>query len=95
MTQQSPYPEGYTYKICIGKKGKPINLKELRSLVTGGHVLLVFGGHEGVEAVVDGDEKSKIQQDNLDEHFDQYYCLNEDKYGVKELRVEEEILMFL
>lgn len=61
VMRSCPYPEGYTYKICIGKKGKPINLKELRSQVSGGNVLLVFGGHEGVEAVVDGDEKSKIQ----------------------------------
>jgi hypothetical protein len=63
--------------------------------VTGGRVLLVFGGHEGVEPVVDGDEKSKVTQENLHEEFDFYYCLNEDKYGVKALRVEEEILMFL
>ena len=56
---------------------------------------MVFGGHEGVEPVVDGDEKSKVTQENLHEEFDFYYCLNEDKYGVKALRVEEEILMFL
>lgn len=60
-----------------------------------GKVLVVFGGHEGVEPVVEGDEKSKIREDNLSEEFDFYFCLNDDSYGVKSLRVEEEMQMFL
>lgn len=41
--------------------------------------------------MVEGDEKSKIREETLHQDFDMYYCLNDDLYGVKSLRVEEEI----
>ena len=85
----------YDLRICIGKRGNPVDVKQLRKLVHTQRVVVVFGGHEGIEPVVEGDEKSKVRQDNLENHFDLYYCLNQDQYGVKALRVEEEIFMFL
>eukprot|EP01016_Furgasonia_blochmanni_P029745 TRINITY_DN3116_c0_g1_i7.p1 TRINITY_DN3116_c0_g1~~TRINITY_DN3116_c0_g1_i7.p1 ORF type:complete len:497 (+),score=142.70 TRINITY_DN3116_c0_g1_i7:49-1539(+) len=85
---ECPYEDGYDFMIAIDNDGEsiadaqpPDPRKEYK------HVLVVFGGIEGIKSLVESDEKSKLKVSDLDTTFDRIVKLDVN-YGVRNLRTE-------
>ncbi|KAL0965173.1 hypothetical protein UPYG_G00277760 [Umbra pygmaea] len=84
---ESPYKDGYDLTIGTSEKGKDVDQTVISPFK---HMLVVFGGLQGLEASVDADEKLEVTDPSL--LFDLYLntCPNQ---GSRTIRTEEAILI--
>lgn len=66
---KSPYDDGYDLTIGTSDKGENVQHMERESLKFN-HVLIVYGGLQGIEAAVENDEKLNTDDPSL--LFDRY-----------------------
>lgn len=93
-----PFGGNYDLKLYVGNDGintKEIKFSDSQLFENTEKILVVFGGFEGLEAVLEGEELSKLKTNKLFEKFNDCYSFNINKFGVKNLRLEEEMFMFL
>lgn len=88
---KSPYPDGYDLTIGTSDKGENIHSIEKSSLAFD-HALIVFGGLQGLEAVLDSDDKLNVDDPSL--LFDRYLNTVPNQ-GSRTIRTEEAILISL
>lgn len=89
VVSECPYDRGYDLTIGTSDRGKDfntINFDKFR------HCLIVFGGVEGLETILESDETIKVE--DISELFDYYIntCPNQ---GSRTIRTEEAILISL
>eukprot|EP00126_Sphaerothecum_destruens_P003801 Sdes_comp17595_c0_seq1m6844 len=91
VLSESPYPDGYDLTIGTSDKGESV-LEEGFSLGKFSHLLLVFGGLEGLEMALDCDEELHIS--DIRNLFDRYIntCPGQ---GSGTIRTEEAVLITL
>lgn len=87
-----PYDEGYDFTIGTSDKGESIKNCSDLEFSTIKHVLIVFGGLQGLEAALDNDDNLQIGDVSL--LFDKYLntCVCQ---GSRTIRTEEAILITL
>uniref|UniRef100_A0A1B6DRB7 Uncharacterized protein n=1 Tax=Clastoptera arizonana TaxID=38151 RepID=A0A1B6DRB7_9HEMI len=87
-----PYEEGYDFTIGTSDKGEPINSCNDCDFSSVKHVLIAFGGLQGLEAALENDETLEINDVSL--LFDKYLntCVGQ---GSRTIRTEEAILISL
>lgn len=88
---KSPYPDGYDLTIGTSDKGEHIHSVEKSSLLFE-HALIVFGGLQGLEAILDSDDKLNVDDPSL--LFDKYLNTVPNQ-GSRTIRTEEAILISL
>ncbi len=90
---QCPYKDGNGYDLSLGtsEKGYPVKNFKMRQN-SYKHLLVVFGGVEGLECALDNDES--LMEDDVSVLFDHYVntCQNQ---GTRTIRTEEAILISL
>ena len=93
LFNESPYDKGYDLKLGISSNGDEISNQTFENREHN-HVLLVFGGLEGLEGLIEMDESLKINPEDYKSIFDQWVntCPNQ---GTSTLRTEESILVSL
>ncbi|KAJ8870691.1 hypothetical protein PR048_029715 [Dryococelus australis] len=89
---QVPYPGGYDVTVGTSDKGVSVNSLQSESLLQHKHILIVFGGVQGLEAALESDEKLTVDDPAL--LFDHYLntCPGQ---GSRTIRTEEAILISL
>ncbi|CAD8100120.1 unnamed protein product [Paramecium primaurelia] len=58
-------------------------------------LLLLFSGLQKITDFTENDEKSKLSNEDIYGKFDHVYRYGNNEYGVKQLRLEEQMFMFL
>ncbi|KAF5272282.1 hypothetical protein FQR65_LT04939 [Abscondita terminalis] len=86
---QSPYKKGYDLSIGTSDKGTPVRSFECPKYK---HLLVVFGGLQGLEAALENDEILNVDDPKL--LFD-YYLNTIPEQGSRTVRTEEAILISL
>jgi len=92
-----PYPGGYDLMIGNSEKGALLENANASSPVIKKkfmHMLLVFGGQNGIEGCVDADERLTTKGKDADTLFDQFLNLCP-ATGCKQVRTEEAVLVGL
>lgn len=81
------------YDLIIGTSDKGKNSEQIK-FKSYKHALIVFGGIQGLEGVVDNEEKSHIKSTDIESMFDHYVntCPNQ---GSRTIRTEEAIMITL
>ncbi len=93
---QSIFGEGYDLTMLFDHKQLPFSKKSLANRLNfDQRVLIVFGGFEGLDSIVDGDERSKVTSSQFQDLFSLRGQFDYSDYGVKTLRIEEEMFMIL
>lgn len=92
--EDSIYNEGYDLTIGTSDKGKIYNEVNFEEKKDFKHCLIVFGGLQGIESMVEGDEKYKVDEKNISSMFDYYLNTCPDQ-GSRTIRSEEAILISL
>lgn len=89
---KSPYQEGYDLTIGTSDKGDSISDCSDSDFKGFKHILIVFGGLEGLEAALENDDNLNIE--NVSLLFDKYLntCPNQ---GTRTIRTEEAVLISL
>lgn len=89
---KAPYEEGYDLTLGTSVKGTAITDYADSDFQGFQHVLIVFGGRDGLESALDCDENLNI--DNVSLLFDKYLntCPNQ---GSRTIRTEEAVLISL
>ena len=90
---ESPYKGGYDYVIGTSENGDD-SLYSSFELPKFRHLLIVFGGVEGLEVAVDACEELPVEKKNTRYLFDRYLnaCIGQ---GSKTIRTEEAVLITL
>lgn len=88
---QSPYPDGYDLTIGTSDKGSSVHTVEDSSLDYD-HILIVFGGLQGIDGALENDDKINVDDASL--LFDQYLNIVPGQ-GSRTIRTEEAILIAL
>ncbi|KAJ1527660.1 hypothetical protein ONE63_007622 [Megalurothrips usitatus] len=86
---ECPFKEGYDVSIGTSERGEPV---ETASLPSHQHVLVVFGGLEGLEGAVESDDVLNVDDPKV--LFDYYLNTCPDQ-GSRTIRTEEAILISL
>ncbi|XP_046661437.1 putative methyltransferase C9orf114 homolog [Homalodisca vitripennis] len=89
---KSPYKEGYDFTIGTSDKGSPIQESDDSQFTNFKHMLVVFGGLDGLESALECDESLTVSDVSL--LFDKYLntCPSQ---GSRTIRTEEAILISL
>lgn len=97
-----PYPLvsclGYDLKVAVTHEQQPLKKVLHRKRLKGvKHILMVFGGIEGVQTLVDDDEKLKVGAGELGKLFDEVCSVESEisGFGVRKVRCEEEMFITL
>ncbi len=93
---QSNYGEKYDLIIGTSDKGKKYNeaKNNFKKYKNFKHCMIVFGGLNGIEGMVEYDEKSAIKDKNLETMFDLYLNTCPEQ-GCRTIRTEEAIMISL
>ncbi len=85
MFLESPYEGGYDLKICVDNKN--LCFKHLKQIPKANHVLVVFGGIQGIGAAIEADEKLRA---NKAEQIFSHICESAEfsDYGSRSIRLE-------
>lgn len=86
---KSPYPGGYDLTVGTSDRGANVHEVPSKSL-NFNHVLLVFGGLQGLESALSNDDKLQVDEPEL--LFDHYINVLP-KQGSRTIRTEEAILI--
>ena len=75
-------------------KGKLVEEADFAKFTNCKHVLMFFGGLEGIEGIIETDETTNITADQAEKLFDEYLNTCPDQ-GSATIRTEEAILISL
>lgn len=82
----------YSYDLTIGTSDKGTSVDDVQNTLQYKHVLIVFGGLQGIEAAVESDEALDVTDASL--LFD-HYLNTLPNQGSRTIRTEEAILISL
>lgn len=85
---------GKKYDLIIGTSDKGEDCEKLELKKNYNHAIIILGGIQGIEGVVESDEKSKIKGNEIQKLFDVYVntCPNQ---GSRTIRTEEALMITL
>lgn len=70
LFDESPFDRGYDLKLGIDSSGEPVSTHTFADCDDVEHVLLVFGGLDGLEGLVEADESLKVKLEEYQSIFD-------------------------
>jgi predicted SPOUT superfamily RNA methylase MTH1 len=91
---ESPFENGYDLKIGISDKGQPADYLDVSKHHGFKHSLVFFGGMEGIQEIVEQDERTKMSLDDLINTFDLKMNSTPER-GTRSVRTEENVLVSL
>ena len=93
--EDTKYPEPYDLKIGISQDhGELSDTVDFEPYQDFKHAVIFFGGLEGIEGIIEQDERSKLKAEAVRGLFDTYInCLP--NRGTRSIRTEENILISL
>ena len=92
--ENSSYEKKYDLIIGTSDKGKKYDEVDYKAHRDFKHCLIVFGGLQGIEGMIEFDEKSKLKDKDLESMFDLYLNTCPDQ-GCRTIRSEEAIMISL
>lgn len=62
---ECPHESGYDLKIGISEKGDIADFANFSTFSNFKHALVIFGGLEGIEGILEQDERTKIKKESM------------------------------
>lgn len=91
---ESPFEQGYDLKVGVSDKGKPADYLDFSPYEGFRHSLVFFGGLEGIQEIVEQDERTKLSYDEVINKFDLTMNSTPER-GTRSVRTEENVLVSL
>lgn len=91
---ESPYEKGYDWILGVGDNGEEVNDEAFTDFQDIKHAVIFFGGLDGIEGLIEGDESVKYRPEEAHKLFHKYLDTYPGK-GTATVRTEESILISL
>lgn len=94
IEEECPFEAGYDLKVGISEQGEVADFVDFNKYKNFNHALVFFGGLEGIEVIIEQDERTKMSNEAIKKMFDLVINPTPER-GTRSIRTEESILVSL